>query len=291
MTQNYRYPNILQSIWILILLHILSWVLLILWYILVRVTGFLLLAHLAVTSLISLIPYGLIFMRAFKRANTSFREICPLVPVRLSLLFPMALTIIGTFSLQFEMESWLRYFPSPREWYPEWYTEFLYNLVVASNDLVVVPIWVMVVSLVILAPLTEELLVRGLILRGFLSRYSARKAVLASALLSGLTHLDSLNFIVPIMLGILFAWWFIQTRSMLPCFLGHAFYGALVIAYSVLGQLEIVPPLLEIVFYPLWWNLVGVILTPLGVWLLIRQFRKSSDTIPEDVSGDKPDQL
>ena len=281
MTENYRYPNILQSIWILISLRILGLVLLILRYILVRVTGFLLLAHFAVSLLVSVIPYGLILMRGVKRANTSFREICPLVPVRLSLLFPMALTIIGTFSLQFEMESWLRYFPSPREWYPEWYTEFLYNLVVASNDLVVVPIWVIVVSFVIL-PLTEELLVRGLILRGFLSRYSARKAVLASALLPGLISHDPSNFIGPTMLGILFAWWFIQTRSMLPCFLGRAFYGVLFVAYIVLGQLEI---------YPFWWNLVGVILTPLGVWLLIRQFRKSSDTVPEDVSGDRSDQL
>ena len=45
MTENYRYPNILQAIWILISLHILSTVLLILWYILVRATGFQLLAR------------------------------------------------------------------------------------------------------------------------------------------------------------------------------------------------------------------------------------------------------
>ena len=225
MTENYRYPNILQAIWILILLYVLSRVLLILWYILVRETGFLFLAHPAVTSLISLIPYGLILMRGLKRANTSFREICPLVPVRLSLLFPMALTIIGIFSL-LEIGSWLNFFPSPSEWYPEWYTDFIYNLVVATNDLVVYPMWVIDVSFVIVGPLTEELLMRGLILRGFLSRYSVRKAVLASALLSGLMHLNSWNFIGPTVLGILLAWWFIQTRSMLPCFLGHALYGA-----------------------------------------------------------------
>ena len=284
MTENQRYPNILQAIWILILLRILSLVLLILRYILVRVTGFLPLAHPAVMSLISLIPYGLILMGGLKRANTSFREICPLVPVRLSLLFPMALTIIGTFSLQFELDSWLEFFPSPSEWYPEWYTDFLYKLVAASNDRVIVPIWVMAVYLVIVGPLTQELLVRGLILRGFLSRYSARKAVLASALLPALIPLNPSTFSGPAMLGILLAWWFIQTRSMLPCFLGHAFYGALFVVYMVLGQLEIW-------FLPLWWNLVGVILTPLGVWLLIHQFRKSSDTIPEDVSEDKPDQL
>ena len=284
MTENQRYPNILQAIWILISLHILWRVFPILWYILVRVTGFLLLAHPAVFSLISLIPYGLILMIGFKRANTSFREICPLVPVRLSLLFPMALTIIGIFSLQFELESWLRFFPSPSEWSPEWYTDFLHNLVVVPNDLVIFPIWVAGIDFVIVGPLTEELLVRGLILRGFLSRYSARKAVLASALLPALIHFNSSEFSGPAMLGILLAWWFIQTRSMLPCFLSHAFYGALFVAHIGLGQLEIW-------FHPLWWNLVGVILTPLGVWLLIHQFRKSSDTVPEDVSGDKPNQL
>ncbi|RKU07888.1 hypothetical protein C6502_16130 [Candidatus Poribacteria bacterium] len=291
MTENQRYPNILQAIWILILLHILSRVLLILWYSFARVTGFLLLAHPAVMSLIYVVVFGLILMRGLKRANTSFGEICPLVPVRLSLLFPMALTIIGTFSL-LEIGSWLDFFPSPSEWYPEWYTDFLYNLVVATNDLVVYPMWVMGVDFVIIGPLTEELLMRGLILRGFLSRYSVRKAILASALLSGLMHLNSWNLIGTTILGILLAWWFIQTRSMLPCFLGHALYGALfVYSDSVLGGLvEIWPPLLEI-WFPLWWNLVGVILTALGIWLLIRQFRKSSDTIPEDVSGDKPDQL
>ena len=260
--------------------------LLILWYILVRVTGFLPLAHPAVTSLISLIPYGLILMRGLKRANTSFREICPLVPVRLSLLFPMALTIIGIFSLQFELDSWLYYFPSPSELYPEWYTDFLYNLVVAPHDRSVFPMWVMGVGFVIVGPLTEELLMRGLILRGFLSRYSVRKAILASALLSGLMHLNSWNLIGTIILGILLAWWFIQTRSMLPCFLGHAFYGALIIAYMELSQLIRFHPLLEIWFvHSLWWNLVGVILTALGIWLLVHQFRKSSDTVPKDVSG------
>ena len=209
----------------------------------------------------------------------------------------MALTIIGTFSLEFGLDSWPRFFPSPSELYPEWYTDFLYNLVVVPNDLVIFPIWVMGVGFVIVDPLIEELLARGLILRGFLSRYSARKAVLASALLSGLMHLNSWSFIGPAMLGILLAWWFIETRSMLPCFLGHVFYGVLFFAYIMLSpsepsQLEIWHPLLEIWFvHPLWWNLVGVILTALGVWLLIRQFRKSRDTVPEDVSGDRSDEL
>ena len=192
MTKDYRYPSILQSVWILILLEILfrgsSFLLYFLW----RTTDFLLFFHDAMSLLMRVIVVGLILTGGLKRAHTSFREICPLAPIRLSLLFPMALTIIGIFSLH-----WLEFFPPLSELYPEWYTDFLYNLVVAPYDHVIVPMWVIGVSFVILDPLTEELLVRGLILRGFLSRYSVRKAIFAFALLFGLMHLYPWNFIGP----------------------------------------------------------------------------------------------
>lgn len=38
-------------------------------------------------------------------------------------------------------------------------------------------------------------------------------------------------------------------------------------------------------------NLIAIGLAAIGIWLLIRQFRKSGDTVPEDVSGDRSDQL
>jgi membrane protease YdiL (CAAX protease family) len=44
--------------------------------------------------------------------------------------------------------------------------------------------------LVIMAPLTEETLCRGLILNGFLKNYSRRKAMIVSALLFALLHLN-----------------------------------------------------------------------------------------------------
>ena len=95
MTQNYRYPNISQSIWILVLLIILGGVLSIPLMILESVTDFPLSDHPAMLALINLIAFGLILAIGLKRANISLREICPLVPIRLPLLFPMALTVIG----------------------------------------------------------------------------------------------------------------------------------------------------------------------------------------------------
>ena len=148
-------------------------------------TGFLFLFHAAVSLLISIIAYGLILMEGLKRDNSSFREICPLAPVRLSLLFPMALTVIGVFMLLFEIDYWIEILLP----WPEWYTKYRWLWTETS-------FWGSVRS-VIVAPLTEELLVRGLILRGFLSRYSVRKAIFAFALLFGLMHLYPWNFIGP----------------------------------------------------------------------------------------------
>ena len=285
MTENYRYPNISQSIWILVLFIILGGVLSIPLVILESVTDFPLSDHPAVLALTSVIAFGLILMRGLKRAQISLREICPLVPVRLSLLFPMALTIIGTSILISEVDNLLQIFLPP----PAWFTDYFRSLVSAEISL-----WGSILSLVVVAPLTEELLVRGLILRGFLSQYSARKAILASAIFFGLLHLNPWQFIGATALGILFAWWFIETRSMLSCFLGHAFANALPLAATVLLPFEIpgyTSDFGTIQFQPLWFDLVGVILAAIGIWLLIHQLRKSSDTVPEDVSGDRSDQL
>ena len=285
MTENQRYPNISQSVWILVSLCLLMLVLGIFAGILEDVIGFPLSNHPAVSSLISVIAFGLILARGLKRANISLREICPLVSIRLPLLFPMALTVIGISILFSESDNLLRTFLPP----PAWFSDYLKSLVSAEISL-----WGSILSLVIVAPLTEELLMRGLILRGFLSHYTTRKAILVSALLFGLLHLNPWQFIGATALGILFAWWFIETRSMLPCFLGHAFANALPLAATVFLPFEIpgyTSDFETIQFQPLWLDLVGVILAALGIWLLIREFRKSSDTVPEDISGDKSDEL
>lgn len=291
-TENYLYPNIRQSIWILVLLVVLMFV-----------TDVPLVQHPADFALETLIAFWLILEIALRRANTSLRQICPLAPVRLSLLLPMALTVIGTNILVSEIDNLLQTFlPSPA-----WFNDLYENHLGGRMSL-----WDSILALVVIAPLTEELLMRGFILRGFLSHYSTRKAILASAVLFGLLHLNPWQFIGATILGILCAWWFIQTRSILPCLFGHALYNALPLTLEAVFRLEIQGytgefrgdefqlPWWEIYgytgefgkveFQPFWFDCVGLILAALGVCLLIRQFRKSSNTVPGIVIGHKSDE-
>ena len=285
MIENYRYPNISQSVWILVLLLVLMLVLGICFGILEGVTKFPLSKHPAVLALINLVAFGLILMRGLKRANTTLSEICPLVPVRLSLLFPMALTVIGTSILISEINNLQGTVLPP----PEWLSDYFKSLVSAQ-----VSLWGSTIALVVVAPLTEELLVRGLILRGFLSHYTTRKAILASAILFGLLHFNPWQFIGATALGVLFGWWFIQTRSMLPCLFGHALANAFPLTLMALFRLEIpgfTSDFEKVKFHSFWLDCVGVVLVALGIWLLIHQFRKPSDTVLGDTSGDRCDEL
>ncbi len=279
MSENYPYPNIRQSVWIVVSLIILKAVFSIFFGILEAFIGFPPSKHPAVFALINFIAFTIILAKWLKRTEATFKEICSLVPVRLSLLFPMTLTVIGTSILLFELNSWLRVIlPMPK-----WFADYYKNLVDTQTN----P-WGPIVAFVVVGPVLEELLFRGLILRGFLNLYSTRKAILASAILFGLLHLNPWQIIGATIYGILLAWWFMQTGSILPCLFGHALANTLALSVKALLRLEI--PGFTGGFPPLWLNFLAFVLAALGVWLLIHQFRISNDTVPGDVSGDRTDE-
>ena len=74
---------------------------------------------------------------------------------------------------------------------------------------------------VVAAPVFEELIFRGIILDGFLKRYSPWKSILLSALIFGVAHLNPLQFINAFMLGLLMGWIYWKTRSLLLTMLIH----------------------------------------------------------------------
>jgi membrane protease YdiL (CAAX protease family) len=81
------------------------------------------------------------------------------------------------------------------------------------------------------APVLEEMLFRGVILRGFLRQYSRTFAILWSATLFGIAHLNLYQMMTALTIGIVAAWLYERCRSLWPCILLHAAYNAFVTGY------------------------------------------------------------
>lgn len=73
---------------------------------------------------------------------------------------------------------------------------------------------------IILAPVAEELLFRGILLRE-LSRVSTRFAIIFSALMFGLMHSNPYQFILGTLIGMVLGYFTVKSRSLVPAIVGH----------------------------------------------------------------------
>ena len=79
-----------------------------------------------------------------------------------------------------------------------------------------------IIAIVIAAPILEEILCRGLILRGLLKNYSPRKAILISALFFGLMHMNPWQAFPAFFGGLFIGWVYYKTQSVIPGMIIHA---------------------------------------------------------------------
>jgi uncharacterized protein len=89
--------------------------------------------------------------------------------------------------------------------------------------------WGAFFKVVVIAPVIEELIFRGIILNGFRKNYKAATAVFISALLFSLFHLNPWQMPATFVLGLLLGWIVIRTRSILLAIIGHAINNLMVL--------------------------------------------------------------
>lgn len=121
---------------------------------------------------IGAVGYTLTLAWAIRKARAPLGEIFPFDHVSAGDIWPTVLSVFGLVIILEEAANLAsRALPS---WVPE-----------MSNSLIggfeTLP-WGVTALVVVIGPIAEELLFRGIVLRGFLSRYSTRKTVLTSAL-------------------------------------------------------------------------------------------------------------
>lgn len=79
--------------------------------------------------------------------------------------------------------------------------------------------WVLTCAI---APLVEEMFFRGILLRGMLKRYGSTDAIVYSAFVFGVMHLNVYQFVIAFAVGILAAALYVRTRSLWPGIVLHA---------------------------------------------------------------------
>lgn len=256
------YPGFVQTVWLLILYGIVIFILMI---------------PVGIASIISdvplhkdplfrvIVPFGaliIVLWFGIEKSKQEYRQLFSFKPIRVSLLLPFMMTLIGLRIVSSEINSFVVAFIPGGEAAAQSIVDFF------QKDT-----YVFIVSAILIAPIIEELMFRGLMLRGFIQRYTIKKAIIVSALLFALFHGNVFQFIPALSAGLLFAWWFVKTRSLVSCIFGHAMNNAL-IAFAASFTGAYFPQYEGSQFNPVWVDIVGIMLLALGIWLSVRLFRK-----------------
>ena len=127
-----------------------------------------------------------------------------------------------------------------------------------------------VVTVCILAPFIEEMLFRGIFLRGFLQKYSITKSILFSAILFAIYHGNIYQMPVAMVLGIFSGWLYVKTRSLWPCIIAHGSYNSFAMLLSLSIQDGMEAQAAETGFYPTWLVMISVAVSIAGIGALRR---------------------
>ncbi len=172
----------------------------------------------ALSALTLLLASGIVFTFAMRFTRTGYPELFHASSASLAatamLLLPAVFALVPMLVLVATgLTDWLVAIAPLSRWEEELFAGMAPDSVAA------------VVMVCVLAPVLEEMLFRGLILRGFLARYPRWPAILLSALLFGAAHLNIYQFVVGIVIGVPLGWLYERTRSLLPCIALHAAYN------------------------------------------------------------------
>jgi membrane protease YdiL (CAAX protease family) len=140
-------------------------------------------------------------------ALVNWRRAFPFTRFRLSLIAPLVISGFGLSLLLVEVIGWI---PMPR------FIQEMFREIMSGNPVS------KAIALVVIAPIAEEMLFRGLIFREFARRYSMRHAIFGSATLFALFHLNPWQAVVAFPIGVIAAWLVLKTGSIIPGIVLHA---------------------------------------------------------------------
>jgi len=212
-----------------------------------------------VVGCVNLIAFGVAITVGLILNRMPLRRAFPLGLPTVAQFCALAVVVLGGDILLSEIDNLFRSILTP----PDWLIDAYESLLSPEGGLAG-----RIFLLVIVAPVTEELLFRGIVLRGLLSRYPAWLAVGLAALLFAAGHVNPWQFVSAFWLGVAFGWFYVRTGSVFVCILGHAVSNGLFVIFTS-AVLDIpgltAGPDVEVTFQPWWLDLVGAALLGIGI--------------------------
>ncbi len=161
-----------------------------------------------------------ILFYGFRKTKASLLEVFPLKLFNPLVVIPLIVFFWGAHNLlEVVNEAVEKALPAPY-----WFWE-LFSKVFESDY----GWWGAFMKVVIIAPVIEELIFRGIVLHGLRKNYSATTAVLVSAILFSLFHLNPWQMPATFVLGVLLGWLMIRSNNILLAILGHSLNNLMVL--------------------------------------------------------------
>jgi membrane protease YdiL (CAAX protease family) len=173
----------------------------------------------------------------YRYTGLAFGKVFPFKSFNLLVIPAMVLTLEGLQYFLNEITTRMDAVLPP----PGWFIELFERLF--ESDL---GVWGGVVRIVIIAPVVEELIFRGVIMSGFMRNYKIWYAITFSALMFALFHLNPWQFPATFLLGLALGWIRYRTGSVLACIAGHAIHNGLIYItvsyYQAFQDIKILQP-------------------------------------------------
>lgn len=225
--------------------------------------------------IIGIVVGCLVVWWGWRKTAARFSLVFPLSRIRLVLYFPVLLTVIGGGIVISEIDNLFRVLLPIPDVMVQAFTALGADASVAF----------LVLGPVLSASILEEGLFRGLILYGFMRNYPLKKALVLSAFLFGLLHMNPWQFVGAFFMGIVFGWWYFRTRSLWPCIVGHIVNNSMatyLFHFDLPGLIAKTDFTKPVEFQPWWLDLIGLLFIFLGLWWF---HRVSDSRLPDAQDG------
>ena len=133
---------------------------------------------------------------------------------------------IATIAMAFIADSFNSLMPPVPEWFEK-----------AMEQIMDAPVWITLISVSVFAPLFEEWLCRGLILRGLLQKTSPTVAIVVSAVFFAVLHMNPWQALPAFLLGLLFGYVYYRTGSLKLTMLMHCVNNTMAAIFSKIPSL------------------------------------------------------